>query len=151
MKFLQLLDEIGGRSAFKPIAPKHFVLQRVEQTEGIEDVGRRRSEMVTVVLAFEQSKYFFSAFLFLFSKFVQIVCHLRADFLFADAADGCKRWQHGDVLQIVQLAEDAKLRELGDAREENKMQMGVAVLQRRVEVAHDLAQLLQLFFSMYYI
>ena len=58
---------------------------------------------------------------------------------------------HGDILQVVQLAEDAELRKLGDACEKNETEVGVAVLQGRIEVAHHIAQDGQGLFLVYHI
>ena len=60
--------------------------------------------------------------------------------LLCDAAQPCKLRKHGNVRYIVQFAENAELRELRDAGEEYKFEVGVAIFQRRVEVAHDLPE-----------
>ena len=58
--------------------------------------------------------------------------HLRADLILANAAYGGKGGQHGDVLEVVQLAEDTQLREFHDAGDEDKLKVRVAILQRRI-------------------
>jgi hypothetical protein len=47
--------------------------------------------------------------------------------------------EYGYVGDVVQFAEDADLRELGDACQEDKAQFCFAVFQRTEEVAHDIA------------
>ena len=84
-------------------------------------------------------------------KNVNIVSHLCLHFLHRDTADGGKVGKHTDVLQIVQFAENAQLRKLGDAREEHEPQIGVTVLQRTVEVAHHLTENGQLLVLMHHI
>ena len=66
-------------------------------------------------------------------------------------ADGGIIRVHADVLDVVQLAEDAQLRELGYACKEDEPQPGVAGLERAVEVAHDLAQHRQVALLVHYV
>ena len=75
------------------------------------------------------------------------MCHQ----LFRDTADTRKLWIHGDIRKVVQFAEDAELGEFGDARKEDKLEIGVTVLQRRVEVAHHVAEYGKLGIFMHYI
>ena len=96
--------------------------------------------MITVILPFKTLHSTFARGLLGLSKIVKIVCHGSDHLLFGDAAYAGIVWSHGYVLQIVEFAEDAELRELGDAREEDKMQIWVAVFQRRIEIAHHIAQ-----------
>ena len=107
--------------------------------------------MITVIVFLQFGNRFLPSQFLRFCQFVYILRHLRKHFLLGDAADARILIIHRDIGDIVQLAEDAELRELGDAREENEMQMGVAVLQRRVEVAHDLAHFFQTNVIMRYI
>ena len=72
-------------------------------------------------------------------------------FLFRDAADGGIFRQHADILNIVQLAKDAQLGELGDARQEHEAQVGVAGFERTIEIPHDVAQDGQVFFLMHHV
>ena len=69
-----------------------------------------------------------------------IILHLHQHFLFRDTADTRKLWIHGDIRKVVQFAKDAELGEFGDARKEDKLEIGVGGLQRRVEITHHIAQ-----------
>ena len=65
--------------------------------------------------------------------------------LFSGDAAKCRvLGHHGDIAQIVQSGEDAELAELGDARDEHELLIGVAHLHHLVELLHDAAHLLQL-------
>ena len=80
-----------------------------------------------------------------------IILHLCQHFLFRDTADSRKLRKHGDIRQIVQFAEDAELGEFRDACEEYELQVGVTVLQGRVEVTHHIAEHGQLGIFVHYI
>ena len=67
------------------------------------------------------------------------VLHVVQQFRFRYAADAGIVILHGDVADIVQFAEDAELREFRDAGEEDEAQIWVAVFERTVEIAHDVA------------
>ena len=58
---------------------------------------------------------------------------------------------HADVGNVVQLAEDAQLGELGDAGEEDEAQVGVASLQGAVEVPHHVAEYGKVGFFMHHV
>ncbi len=62
--------------------------------------------------------------------------------ILGDAANCGKLIIKTVVLDIVKLAEDAQLAELGDACEEYKAEIGFLSLQWAKEVAHDIADLL---------
>ena len=80
------------------------------------------------------------------SEVVEVISHLHLHLLLAYAADGGKLGHHAYVLQVVQFTEDAELGEFRDACEEKELKVRVAILERRVEVAHDVAKLIKLVF-----
>ena len=65
---------------------------------------------------------------------------LREQLILAYATDSRVLVVHGDIEQVVELAEDAKLSELRDARYEDKLEVWVKRLDGRIEVLHDAAQ-----------
>ena len=77
--------------------------------------------------------------------------HLRGQLGLADTADGRVLVEQTDVVEVVEFAEDAELRELGDTRDEGELQVWVELLQGAVEVLHDAAERLQVFLFMYHI
>lgn len=60
-----------------------------------------------------------------------------------DAADAGVVGLQGDVAQVVELAADGELAELGDTREEYEAQVLVARLERGVELTHHLAKVIE--------
>ena len=57
-------------------------------------------------------------------------------------------WQHRDVAQVVERREDAQLAELGDARDEDELLVGIAHLDHLVELLHDASHLFQFLWLM---
>ena len=84
--------------------------------------------MIAIVLTLERTKHFLAGFVSCSSEDVEIVRHLPTNLIFGYAANGSIFGQHRDIAQIVQFAEDAQLRKLGDASYENKTQIWVAGL-----------------------
>ena len=101
--------------------------------------------MITVIVFLQFGNRFLTGQFLRFCQFVYILRHLRKHFLLGDAADARILIIHRDIGDIVQLAEDAELRELGDAREEDEAELGLAILQWAIEVAHRVAKRIQLF------
>ena len=58
-----------------------------------------------------------------FAQCLNIRFHLRNKFRLADAADGRILVEHADIVEVVELAEDAELRKLSDARDETELQV----------------------------
>ena len=136
----QHLDEICGSARTKPVVGVVVILEGIEKAEGIVDIGRRPREVIAVILLLQSLDGLFASYLLGLGEIVDIVGHLSEHLVLGYATHRGIVGTHGDVLQVVKFAEDAELRELGDAGEEKKFQMRVAVLQRRVEIAHNLAQ-----------
>ena len=70
-------------------------------------------------------------------KNLHIRFHLRQKFCLADTADGRILTKHADVIQIINLTEDAQLRELGDTRNKSKFQPWVEILDWAIEVFYQ--------------
>ena len=76
---------------------------------------------------------------------------MRQHLLLGDTANGSVGLIHTDILDIVQLAEDTQLGELGDTGQENKLQVRVASLQGAVKVTHDITQDIQILLLVHHI
>ena len=72
-----------------------------------------------------------------FTHSFNIRFHLRGKLSLADTADGRVLVEQTDVVEVVEFAEDAELRELGNTRDEGELQVWIKHLQRTVEVLHD--------------
>ena len=84
-------------------------------------------------------------------KSIDVIAHLGQHFLLGDAADTGIRLVHAHILDIVQLTEDAELRELRDARKKHKTEQWLAIFQGTVEIAHRIAQNIEFFLLMRHI
>lgn len=100
--------------------------------------------MVAVVVVLEAAQSVFAADAEAYGEQVDVEGHLADQLLLADAANGRELGVHADVLQVVELAENTELRELGDAGEEHEPQPCVACFEWRIELAHHLAECLEL-------
>ena len=96
--------------------------------------------MVAVVSVLQLLQHLFIGQTELVGKTVDMPGHLRAHLLLRYATDGGVWLLHADVGNVVQFAEDAELGEFRYACEEHKAQIGVATLQRGIEVAHHVAK-----------
>ena len=121
MELPQLLHQEGRRAALEPVTPEGSVLEGVEESEGVEDVGRGPCEMIAVILTPEGGECLLTCRALLGGHSVEVAGHLREDLVHRDAAHSCKLLVHADVLQVVQFAEDAELGKLRDAREEDEL------------------------------
>ena len=54
-------------------------------------------------------------------------------FIFGDTAKGGIRRLHADIVQLVQIAEDADLGKLGDSGQKNKTQIAVGTFQHSIK------------------
>ena len=90
--------------------------------------------MVTVVIVLEFPHGLLAAYAHPSGQDVQILVHLGGHLLFRDATNRGVFRQHADVFNIVQFTEDAQLRELGDARQEDEAQVRVAGFERTIKL-----------------
>ena len=92
------------------------------------------AEVVAVVHAFQFRKSLLFRFTPILCQQFYVRLKLCGEFLLCDAAQCLVVGQHGNVLQIVQCAEYAHLREFGNAGNEDKLQVIVECFQRSEEV-----------------
>ncbi len=107
--------------------------------------------MIAVIESCQLCQAFLIRHTQVFSQCLYIRFHLSGKFLLADTADSRILVEHTDVIEVIEFAEDAELRELGDTRDEGELQIWVEHLQRTIEVLHDEAQRFQIFLFMHYI
>ena len=84
-----------------------------------------------------------------FTHSLNIRLHLRGKLCLADATDSRILVEHADIVKVVEFAEDAELRELGNTRNEGKLQIWVELFQRTIEVLHNETQLLKIILLMH--
>jgi len=76
--------------------------------------------MIAVVIVLKLHYGFLSCDGHFFCKTVNVVRHLREQFLLGDAANAGIGFVHADIGDVVQLAEDAELREFSDTCKEHE-------------------------------
>ena len=127
------LDQIRRRSRFKPVAAEFFLRKGVQQAERIVHAGCVFREMITVVIGFQFLAGFFVTYPRGRGQFVDVFLKIRVHFLFTDTADFGIMVIHGYVHQIIQVAENTDLAELGDPRQQGESDTSVHGLQGAVE------------------
>ena len=107
------------------------------------------------MIAVVESRQFCQAFLIRHAKGFTQRCHIRfhlsGKLCLADAADGGILVEHADIIEVVELAEDAELRELGNAGDESELQIWVEHFQRTIEVLHDATERLQILLLVHHV
>ena len=98
--------------------------------------------MIAVIILLKHPCHLFLAHPIVLRHQFDVLAQGGGEFLLGNAADGSKLWVHRDVGQIVDGAEDAELRELGDSRDEGESPILVTFLDRSVEFLHDGSYLL---------
>ena len=145
------IDEIGRSARAEPVIIHSAIGKAIEQTVRIEDIRRWPSEVITIIMVFQLLDGFLPTQFQLLGKSVDVIAHLGQHFLLGDTADAGVRLVHTHILDIVQLAEDAQLRELRDARQEDETEQWLAIFQGTVEIAHRIAQNIEFFLLMSHI
>ena len=95
--------------------------------------------MVTVIFLFQLFYCLFLCHAVHFAKFLYLILEHRKQFFFGDAAKCVETGVVADVCRLVETAEHADLRELGDSREQHKLQMLVRELENAIKAFKYLA------------
>ena len=122
---LEQFDEVGRCACLKPVAAELFLRKRIEQTERIVHAHGIFREVITVIIGFQLRTSLFISQARSCSQRMNVFLKIRMDFLLADAADFHVAVVHGDVHQVIQIAEHADLAELGYSREQGKADTAV--------------------------
>ena len=107
--------------------------------------------MITIVVHFQFFDGSFSCGAQRFCQFINVVRHLGEQLLLGDSTYSRIFPVHRNIGDIIQFAEDAKLRKLGDTGEEDKAEIRVAILQWTIEITHDIAKILEIVILVCYI
>ena len=151
MKLPHFFNQISRRTGSKPISLQLAISKAIEQAVRIEDIRRWPSEVITIIMVFEFLDSLLPAQFQMLGKSIDVITHLGQQFLLGDATDAGIRLVHAHILDVVQLAEDAELRKLRDARHKDKSKHRLVSLQRTIEVAHCVTELIEFFFFMRHI
>ena len=85
--------------------------------------------MIAIIMIFQFLDGLLPAQFLMLGKSVDIIAHLGQQFLLGDTADAGVRLIHAHILDIVQLAEDAQLRKLRNARQEDEAKHWLTIFQ----------------------
>ena len=151
MKLPHFFNQVSRCTRSEPVRIHFSIGEAIQQAVRIEDIRRRPAEMIAIIMTFQLLDGFFPAEFQFLSQFINIIAHLGQQFLLGDTADAGIRHLHTHILDVVQLAEDAELRELRDACQEHKSEQWLAIFQRTVEIAHRIAQNIEFFLLMRHI
>ena len=132
-------DEVGGRAGGEPVVAELLHVEGVEDAEGVVDVGHGRAEVIAVVLPLQEVPHLVKAASVLPGQGGDRFCEVLAHLLPGNAAESLVAVVHADVLGLVEAAEHADLRELGDARQQHELQVAVGRLEGGVERLQDVA------------
>ena len=106
-ELVQHLYQISRRATTEPIRIHLTIGKSVQQAERIVNVGRRLGKVIAVIVIFQFRNRFLTRDTYARSQQIQVIGHLCQHFFFADTADSSVCPIHADVLDIIQLAEDA--------------------------------------------
>ena len=106
---LQGFCQHGWGACLKPVVLECLTVEGAQQTEGVVDAYRVGIEMISVIGMLQFLITLLLGKLALLSKFSNLFVQIMADFFFCDAANVSITLVHGDVRQIVEVAENTYL------------------------------------------
>ena len=130
---LEQFDKVSRCACFKPVAAEPPVGKGIQQAERIVHTDGIFREMISVVVCFQFRTSFFIAHACSCGQFVNIFFKIGINFFLTDTTDFGILVNHGNVTQVVQIAEHADLAELGHSREQSKADAPVHGFQSSVE------------------
>ena len=107
--------------------------------------------MITVVVVFQHFDCFLTSQLQFVCKHINVCRHLAEQLFFCNSTNPGIFLIHAYIVDVVQFAEDAELREFCNTRHEHEAQHRLTLLQRTVEVAHKIPQTFELLVLMNHI
>ena len=105
----QHVDEGAAGASVEPVVAHPLLLEGVHQAERVVHVGLPVAEVIAVVHALQLFYLLVVAQAVGLAKALNVGAHLRGQLILGDAAKGIVGRHHRDVLQVVQLTEDAHL------------------------------------------
>ena len=130
---LQQLHQVSRRARLEPVIAELPVLEGIQQAERIINARSFRREVITVVILLQsrQRRLIFQAQSV--GQRLDILFQLTADLHVRHATDIGVGVEHRNVLQVVEIAEDAHLPELRHARQQGETDAAVHRLQYPIE------------------
>ena len=126
-------DKVARSARCKPIVAHVILLKAVEDTERIENASQITAKMIAVVFLLQPRDRFMII--------IAIGCRKRVDrrvkhiekFILCNTAKRLITSIHADVIGLVESAEHTHLREFGNSREHNELNVFVGVLENAIE------------------
>ena len=100
-------------------------VQSLDKAERVEHILRILTEMIAVVIILQFCETFLVSHPKIFAQSLNVGSHHGFEFRLAYSADGGILVKHAYIVQVVEFAEDAELRELGNACDEDELQIRV--------------------------
>ena len=118
-------DEICRSPRLEPVAAVSSGLESVEEAERVVYPRGVRAEMVSVIVLLQLCAGLFVGLSVVQREGPDVLIEVPEELGFAHAADVGVLLPHGDVLQVIEVAEDTDLAELRDPREECEADVSV--------------------------
>ena len=128
VEVLELVDQKRRRARGEPIVVEITVGHSREQAEWIINTRPLACEMISVIGPLQLCQDFFGSHVVFFAQRLYAFLEVVDEFLLRDATNCGILRQHGYVVQIVELRENAELRELSDTGDEDKSEIRVEIL-----------------------
>ena len=133
VRMRQQTNKIRRSTALEPVVGYPVGSKSIEQTERIVHIGHCVAEMVTVVLYLEHCLHFLVRTTVVLRHRLYRLPESNFQFLLRNTAKCFVLAMHTDIKWLVESTEHAYLREFGDTRQEDKLQMFVGTLENRVK------------------
>ena len=143
VEVLEHVDQKCWCTRGEPVMVEFAVVHRREQAEGIQNALAVLREMIAVVMIEELVNDLLMAVVVFLCQHTDSLLEVVFQLLYCYAAHSRILRQHRDVVQVIELREDAELRELRDACDEDETEVGIEILQRRIKRLQLRAHLLE--------
>ena len=140
MTALQQLYQVGRSPRLEPVAAELIIFKSIEQAERIVDAFGIFGKMVAIVTFLQFGTCFFVSHLTGSSQFVKFFFKIVVYLLFGHPTNADVGFVHGDIVEIVQVAEYAYFTKLRNSGKEGELDAPVHRLQCSVERFQGIAE-----------
>ena len=137
LRMVEQTNQISGSSAGKPEIAESLLRKSVQQTERIVHVRKVLAEMIAVILTLQHLHHPCLVRSVFLRQPADGFSEITLQFLLRNAAKSLVTPVHADVCRLVEAAEHAHLRELGDPRKQNELQVVISSLEHGIEAFED--------------
>lgn len=116
--FLQQFHKVGGGAGLEPVAAELQGTEGIQQAEGVIQIGSVQTEAVAVVPFFQSQADFVVGDTVVFGYLVQRFFKIGVYLLVGHSAERLELSVHGEVYQVVQVAEHTDFSEFRYPRQE---------------------------------